>query len=388
MSGEKKLAVSLLIVVLAISCGVIYLLESNGTNHGQKSLPEGFFYSESDGRYIKKGPYWHPPDDPDHFSVRHLSPYEGPNTSTYVTHDNIEIENLFIEVNNLEEPQTLTLNWSMYNHENRELWFTIEDNETSLTNADVVIDQENMSSVVGDGGTATGWSFTVTLDNFSSVTQAEAVETLDLRVSSWENSSYNVLYTRDNFDIPIHFINKDNSDWTVIDEDHFGGDTPQGWSVVGDANAYEGGTDFGGEISEDIYRSEPSSLRLYVYNDEGNYQMSEEEAFAGVQDSFDISGYNEAYLVMSVRSEYKKWATKNNVYGYTYPNWYIPVKFNGTSNSENVAGLYSITQDEWRKLVIPLVENNVRIEEIVTVDGELSKTEHYAWVDDTYVIAR
>ncbi len=349
-----------IVASLALIVSSLVLCFGNTPTPVDDSDNEGYFYSPSDGRYIILGPYWHP-DAPDCFSVRYIG--FSPDVP-----DNIA--DIYICVQDIYADQSLVLPFQMYNHENRTLYFTIEDNGTDLTGqvADYVLAVEEMGSVGGSGELDDTWTYTITVDNIpSSLGATENMDTIYLRVSSWEDSEYSVLYTRDNFVINIHYIDREDTGWTIVDEDNFDDGTAQGWSA-------EKGSQTMGDVSatatDVIYRSENYSLMITA---DMTYSSGQSlSVTACPYKSLTVSGTS-AYLIASVRTQ--SWDS---------------CEFGIYENDSKIASPVEFSTNVWYQMVIPLtVDGNAHKVEMYDLVGRYNiKGKNYAYIDDVYVIQR
>lgn len=326
---------------------------------------EGYFYSPSDGRYIILGPYWHP-DAPNLFSVRYIG--FSPDVP-----DNIA--DIYICVQDVYADQSLVLPFQMYNHENRALYFTIEDNGTDLTGqvADYVLYPDNtettvkkMGSVAGSGGLDDSWTYTIAVDNIpSSLGATENMDTINLRISSWEDSEYSVLYTRDNFVINIHYIDREDIGWTVVDTDNFDDGTVQGWDcdkvrAIGDVT-----------VTDTIYRSENYCLYMSCHRISAPYGYL--NPYKSITTSAETTS---AYAILTMRV-----LGSGSGYG---PDFGI------CFDDSLVAVVVSPPVGVWYQLVVPIPEDNTttkfEINEFIhATDGSYDE---YGYIDDVYFIER
>ncbi len=331
-----------------------------GNSNNPNNTPEGYFYSPSDGRYIILGSYWHP-DAPDYFSVRYIG--FSPDVP-----DNIA--DIYICVQDTYADQSLVLPFQMYNHENRTLYFTIEDNGTDLTGqvADYALSTKEMGSVAGGGELDDTWTYTITVDNIpGSLGATENMDTIYLRISSWEDSEYSVLYTRDNFVINIHYIDREDIGWTVVDTDNFDDETVQGWNAE-KGSGDDTQTTASVTTTDTIYRSEQYSLYILAKIDFGGsgYKIT-----ACPYKNFTVSGTS-AYLIASVRTQ----------------SW-TQCTFAIEEDDSQIARLVEFPTNVWYQIVIPLTpDGNSHKVEIYDLVGQYNAGQNYAYMDDVYVIQR
>jgi len=109
-------------------------------------------------------------------------------------------------------------------------------------------------------------------DKPTSITEGERIETINLALKAYYDSSYTNFYSQDNFTVTYHLIDRMSAVWTVLDYDSFDAGTTEGWS--------------GGSVSTDYYRSFRYSLRSSSY----------------FSKSFSIGPpYSTAYLITPIR---------------------------------------------------------------------------------------
>lgn len=383
-----------MIAVFAALGSFALMPDTSNSENPQKPVDLGdkFFYSESDGRYIEHGQFWHPADSPNNHSVRWLGHYRGPvydRNKVDQSNEGLIVKDIYMDINQVKEPQTLSVDFSMYNHENRELYFTLEDNGTSPSVCNAVLnpsgsnDVKEMGSVAGDGGTDTSWTYEVMLDNFSGLSAAESTITIDLRCSSWEDSGYSTLYTRDNLDVKIHLIDRTHGDWDVILEENYDdGNVPNGWSTIIHAQQNANGTVATSiETREEVYRSDRYSLGI------GAKGPTYDEVLAGATKEFSVaSEYSEAYAVFAFRlGRDDDWDEEPEYHGLS------PVGIGENArkeDTENVVGIYNFERYEWCKTVIPLPTGTTQFIKLNNIISANSSVWAYTYIDDFYIIAK
>jgi len=179
-------------------------------------------------------------------------------------------------------------------------------------------------------------------------------ESVSVSIAAYRDSGYSDLYSQDTATITFHLIDRTSTAWIILSENNFDDGTVQGWSC--NRGESYGSCSIG--VSTEVYRSFGYSAKL-----------TESWSYGGFQKSFQISGYQEAYMIFSLRS-----ASWRNLPTVTFDGtvYFVP----------DQAPLTNV----WYQFTIALPTGKTTTVTIWAVDAP--STSNSAYLDDVYVIAR
>lgn len=271
-------------------------------------------------------------EDSNHFSVVYRGFIPGYST-TYPDY--------YITINGLKDnPLRMYLQLYLQNQEASGYYFMIDKYQTPPAGWTI---NPSFAGYIGVDGTMTYTFSNIYRDKPASITEGELVETINLVVKAYYDSSYTNFYSQDNFTVTYHLIDRASAVWTVLEYDNFDDGTTQGW----------GGT--GLSLSTTYYRSFRYSLKGDSY-----YGTGYSKSFTLVPP------YTTGYLIAPIRASQ------------------IP-DFSVSIDGQTVFKLDTgMSAGVWYQLTIPLHSGATSVGIGMGNNGVSVQT----WTDDVYVIAK
>jgi hypothetical protein len=194
-----------------------------------------------------------------------------------------------------------------------------------------------------------------------SISEGLLTENVSLAVGAYNDASYTSLYSQDNFNVTINFIDRMAPSWLQLYSNNFDDGTTQQWLALG--------TPYASSVASDTtyYRSFQYSLKLTQGVGASGYSTS---AF---KKSFSVgSAYSEAYLIFSIRSQY--WGSDQ-----------FKVIVNGTTYFRSDI---QPSTNKWYQFALPLQTGKVSTIELWCIGGVGTGGPYRAYLDEVYIIAR
>jgi hypothetical protein len=274
------------------------------------------------------------PSPQHHFSVRWMG---------YVPTYSNQTPDYYICINNLaSDPMTLQIALQIKNQENQSFYFKMDQNQAPPSGWSVppyTIGLINKDQTLA-------FTYSASRTNPGSISQGRLTETINLIVKAYYDSLYTQFYSSDSFPVTFNFLDRTATVWANLYYDNFDDGGIHQWSGLGAA------------ATTDYYRSFQFSLKFQT-----GYGVN-----YGASKSFDISGsFTEAYLIFAVRSG--AWSSPG-------------INLNGVCVYQpDVAP----SANTWYQFAIKLPTAQITQ---VNIYPKIDTGYVYAYIDDTYVIAR